>query len=258
LNNLNLALLNADYSKNAVAVAKKGRKMSGKPETNVEILEAIRRSLGSKDGEYDIINHTIDHRGRAYLRKRYRRAEPDFINEVVARSHGYVRARLGEFKPEKGQFFTWAIYHMRNVFKLVKAEWYSSKFVSFIEEKHEQWAPSAAGPSERYEDARRSRELWLAFDDLPEDSRTAIRLHDREGLTFEQLRGIRNRGLAVLKRRLQERGVRPVEVDSTPVPIFYGWDHTEPDDDFTESVTAVLPDGPSSLVGAAAKEKDEG
>jgi RNA polymerase sigma factor (sigma-70 family) len=268
LNNLDLALLNADYSKIAVAVAQKGRCMSDKPETDKEVLEAIQRSLGGKDGEYDLINYIIDHRVRAYVRRRYRWAGPDFINEVVARSHGYIRSRLGEYQPDKGPFFTWVIYHVLNVAKLVKTEWFGSKFVPFDERKHERWAPSVAGPSEKYEDARRSRELWLAFDALPEDCRTSIRLHDREGLTFEetakrmgvtvgQLRGIRNRGLAVLKRRLQERGVSPTEVDSTPVPIWHGWDTTGNQDDWTATVTAVLPDGPDSLVGAAAADVEK-
>jgi RNA polymerase sigma factor (sigma-70 family) len=261
-----LAPLSADFSKNAVS--ERRRKKMPESDTQKMVLEAFQRSLEGKENQYDAIDDLIDHRVRAFLRKRYYWAGPDFINEVVARSHGYIRSRLGEFKPDKGPFFTWAIYHVRNVVKLVKAEWYSSKFVSFIEEKHEQWAPSAPGPSERYEDTRRSRELWLAFDALPEDCRTSIRLHDREGLTFEetanrmgvtvgQLRGIRNRGLAVLKRRLQERGVSPVEVDSTPVPIWHGWDNTGYNEDWTETQTAVLPDGPGSLVGAAARDLKE-
>jgi len=243
--------------------------MPDKHETDREVQEAIqRRSLGGKDDQYDIIDHIIDHRVRGYARRRFRWAGPDFTNEVIARSHGYIRSRLGEYESDKGPFFTWAIYQVLNVAKLVKADWFGSKFVPFDEKKHEQWAPSVAGPSERYEDARRSRELRLAFDALPEDCRTSIRLHDRMGLTFEEtaqlmgvtvgkLRGIRNRGLAVLKRRLQERGVSPTEVDSTPVPIWHGWDTTGNQDDWTATVTAVLPDGPDSLVGAAARDQKE-
>ena len=261
-----LAPLNADSSK--IAVSERRRKKMPESDAQKMIIEAIQRSLGSKDGEYDLINHIIDHRVRAYVRRRFRWAGPDFINEVIARSHGYIRSRLGEYKPDKGRFFTWAIYQVLNVAKLVKEEWFGTKFVSFDERKHEKWASSVAGPSEKYEDARRSRELLLALDALPEDCRTSIRLHDREGLTFEEtakrmgvtvgkLRGIRNRGLAVLKRRLQERGVSPTEVDSTPVPIWYGWDTTGNHDDWTATATVVLPDGPDTLVGAAARDLKE-
>jgi len=240
------------------------------PESDTQkmVLEAIQRSLEGKENEYDAIDDLIDHRVRAFLRRRYRWAGPDFIDEVIARSHGYIRPRLGEYKPDKGPFFTWVVYHVLNVAKLVKAEWFSSKFVPFDERKHEQWAPSVAGPSEKYEDARRTRELWLALGVLPADCSTSIYLHDLMGLTFEetakrmgvtvgQLRVIRNRGLAVLKRRLQERGVSPTEVDSTPVPIWHGWDTTGNQDDWTATVTAVLPDGPDTLVDAAARDQKE-
>lgn len=261
-----LAPLSADSSE--IAVSERRRRKMPESDTQKMVLEAIQRSLEGKDNQYDIIDHIIDHRVRAFLRRRYRWAGPDFINEVIARLHGYIRSRLGEYRPDKGPFFTWVIYHVLNVAKLVKADWYGSRFVSFDEKKHEQWAPSVAGPSERYEDARCSRELLLALDALPEDCRTCIRLHDREGLTFEEtaermgvtvgkLRGIRNRGLAVLKRRLQERGVSPTEVDSTPVPIWHGWDTTGNHDDWSATVTAVLPDGPDSLVGAAARDKEK-
>ena len=53
---------------------------------------------------------------------------------------------------------------------------------------------------------------------------------------------------------MQERGVSPVPVDSTPVPVWHGRDSTGHDDDFTASVTAVLPEPPDTLVGADAKE----
>ena len=48
-----------------------------------------------------------------------------------------------------------------------------------------------------------------------------------------------------------------MDVDTTPVPVYYGWDHTEPDDEYTTSVTAILPDGPDTLVGAAAHDLPE-
>jgi hypothetical protein len=120
------------------------------------------------------------------------------------------------------------------------------------------------------------------------------------GLTYEQVRYRRRQVLKRLRKRLKERGVRPVPIDTTPVPIWYGnaagcdspngvtgarattqgsrvhrlegqvapkelglgespiWcgkDNTDTNDDYTTSVTAVLPTEPPTLVGAAAREE---
>jgi hypothetical protein len=148
------------------------------------------------------------------------------------------------------------------------SERFGAHLVRYDESQHEAWAGTAAGPSDAHEDERRSRVLREELEALSEDGRLSVTLHDKDGLTFAEtaeamhttvgrVRHKREQTLAVLKRRLQERGVRLVEVDSTPAPVFHDWDTTGNEDDWTATVTAALPDGPDTLVGAAARDRSE-
>ena len=120
------------------------------------------------------------------------------------------------------------------------------------------------GPEEERKWAERDRVVRRELRRIKGIGRTCVRLHDiegrtlaetaaRTGLSVDQVRLRRARALAVLKRRLQELGVRVLEQDSTPSPVWYGWASTGYDDDWTATVTANLPRGPDPLQGRAAK-----
>jgi len=233
------------------------------------VMSATRRALDGDVNAYEVIYEACDGSLRSFIGRRFGHLGSDFIDEVAIRTHEYVLTRLDKYKSDEGTSFqTWFNWQSRSVAWQVMAERFGPRLVRYDETKHEAWAGSVAGPTEVYEDKRRSRVLREEQEALSEDGRLSVTLHDKDGLTFDEtakatglpvirVRRKREQALAVMKRRLQERGIRPVEVDSTPVPIFYGWDHTEPDDDFTESVTAVLPDGPDTLVGAAARDEEK-
>ena len=240
------------------------------PKNRKEVTDAIQRVLNGYVNAYDVIYKECDGPLRLFVASRYGQRGGRFVREVVARTHTRAFLYLHEYTEDKrASLPTWYCWHARRVATEVMAELSDPRLVPYDETKHEAWAGTVAGPAEVYEDKRCSRVLREEQEALSEDGRLSVTHHDKDGLTFGEtakatglpvirVRRKREQALAVIKRRLQERGVSPVEVDSTPAPIFYGWDHTEPDDDFTESVTAVLPDGPTSLVGAAAMEKEEG
>jgi RNA polymerase sigma factor (sigma-70 family) len=206
---------------------------------------------------------------RSFVGRRYGRFGDEFIDEVAILTHERAFARLNEYQTDKGASFqTWMNWQSRAAAKQVMRERYGSRFVQYAEVRHEPWVETVPGPADIYEESRRSRVLRQELLALSEDGRLSVTLHDKDGLTFaetaqaagttvKRVRLTREQALAVLERRLQERGVSPAEVDSTPVPAWHGWDVTDRDDEWTASVTAVLPDGPSSLVGAAAREEDE-
>jgi len=239
------------------------------PETKQEVADAIRRVLSGDADAYEVIYRLCDGPLQSFVASRYGHRGGRFVTEVVARTHTRAFLLLGQYDEDKGaSFLTWYCWQSRRVASEVEAELSDPRRVRYDETRHEAWTGTVAGPAEVYEDERRSRVLREEREALSEDGRLSVSLHDKDGLTFDEtaeatglpvirVRRKREQALAVMKRRLQERGVRPVEVDSTPAPVFYGWDYTEPDDDFTESVTAVLPDDPDTLVGAAAKDEDK-
>jgi hypothetical protein len=146
-------------------------------------------------------------------------------------------------------------------------EWFGPRLVQYDEAVHEAWSVTATGPADVYEEKRLSRVLREESESLSEEERQSITLHDIGRLTFDesaeasglsvmQVRYRRRLALSVLRQRLQERGVRPVAVDTTPAPIWYGRDSTDPDD-YAAPTVAVLPVGPDTLVGAAAAQEKE-
>ncbi len=234
-----------------------------------DVLAAVRRVLAGEKDAYETIHDCCDRPLRAFVGRRYYWAGPDFADEVAVRTHECALRRLGSFDPDKATLLTWLCWQARGVARLVLAERYGPRLVQFDESRHERWAQALPGPEARHEARERNRMLWEVFGVLPEECRTVIELHDLMGHTLEQtarLTGmhvsrvwrLRQRGLAVMKRRLQELGVSPVERDSTPQPVWYGRDDTGYDDDWTATVTANLPDGPGTLFGADAREPKEG
>jgi RNA polymerase sigma factor (sigma-70 family) len=240
-----------------------------KPDNTLAVANAIRRVLAGDVEAYEVVYVACDSSLRAFIGRHYAWAGPDFVEEVAVRSHERALARLHAYNQDRGaSFLTWLCWQSRSVASAVVREWYGPRLVSYDESVHGTWAVTQSGPAEVYEDERRSRVVREELESLPEEGRQSVVLHDRDGLTFAETakaagttvwktRRRRAQALAVLKRRLQERGVRPVEVDFTPPPVYHGWDRTEPDDDWCATVGAVLPDGPDTLHGADAKEEPE-
>ncbi|MBM3314725.1 hypothetical protein FJY71_02625 [candidate division WOR-3 bacterium] len=239
--------------------------MSSKHETPGKALGAIRRVKAGDTDAYQIVYAECDRPLRAFIGRRYHWAGPDFIDEVAVRTHEYALSRLAKFDETWSSFQTWLNWQSRSVASAVMREWYGPRLVRYDESVHGPWAVTQTGPADVYEDERRSRVVREEVESLPEDARLSVTLHDRDGLTFAETaraagttvwktRRSREQALAVLKRRLQERGVRPVEVDFTPPPVYHDWDHTEPDDDWCATVGARLPDGPDTLHAAAEED----
>jgi len=233
------------------------------------VEEAIRRVLDGHENDYELIYEQCDRSLRAFVARHYYWAGPDFVEEVAVRTHEYALSRLSEYDAARSSYQTWLNWQSRSVASEVVRERFGRRLVQYDDGVHEAWAVSATGPADVCEDERLNRVLREEFDALPEDMRRCITLYDKDGLTLAesarasglsvmQVRYKRRQGLAGLRRRLLERGVRPVAVDFTPAPIWYGQDHTDPDD-FAAPTVARLPDGPDELVGAAAcvqKEDD--
>ena len=230
------------------------------PQDKEEVAAAIRRVLDGDVGSYEVIYNLTDRPLRAFIGSRYGYYGPEFVDEVAILTHEYTRTRLNK------SFQTWLNWQSRNVARKVRTDWFGPRFVRFDENVHSPWATPVCGPAEAYEATERSRVIRQVCEDLNEDSRLSVKLHDMEGKTLAesaeeaglsegQLRRKRARALAVLKRRLQEQGINATERDSTPAPIWYGWDDTGYDDDWTAGVTADLPDGPDEPL-AAEEEKE--
>ena len=275
----------------------------GSRTTNV-VADAIARIRSGDKDAYKVIYDATDEALKAFVGRRFGHLGQDFVEEVAIRTHEFAFIHISEYSSDRGASFrTWLFWQARATARHVRREWYGSRFVRYSQARHEAYAVSATGPVDIYEEKRLWRILREETDALPEKERRTVMLHDVEarshpeiardsGLTYEQVRYRRRLVLKRLRRRLKERGVRPVPIDTTPVPTWHGktgtvpsqgpvrlpgtvpcfagsppsatrppaWyheDRTEPDDDYTTSVTAVLPDEPPYLVGAAAKARDE-
>jgi RNA polymerase sigma factor (sigma-70 family) len=238
---------------------------SDKDRKSVE--EAMQRVLDGHKNDYDVVYEQVDKSLRAYIRSRFYWAGPDFEDEVAVRTHEYALPRLGEYDATKSSPQTWFNWQSRSVASQVMREWFGPRLVQYDEAVHEAWSVTATGPADVYEEKRLSRVLREESESLSEEERQSITLHDIGRLTFDesaeasglsvmQVRYRRRLALSVLRQRLQERGVRPVAVDTTPAPIWYGRDSTDPDD-YAAPTVAVLPVGPDTLVGAAAAQEKE-
>jgi len=231
------------------------------------VAEGIRKVLEGNENAYAEIYACCDEALKGFIGRRFGHLGQDFVEEVAILTHEFAFTHISEYSSDRGASFrTWLFWQARAVARNVRREWYGSRFVRYSQAQHEAYAVSATGPVDIYEEKRLWRVLHEETRALPESERQTVMLHDIEarshpeiasdaGLTYEQVRYRRRLVLKRLRRRLKERGVRPVPIDTTPVPIWSGQDHTDPNDDYTTSVTAVLPDEPPSLVGAAAKEE---
>ena len=237
--------------------------------TDNEWADAIARVLAGDVNAYEVIFRACNRRLRTFIAGRYGHLGRDFIDEVAMLTHEFAFTHISEYDSDRGaSFATWLLWQSRRIANHAARDLYNPRFVPFEPAKHEVYAISDTGPVDSYEEKR----LWQVLEEeteaLPEGERQTVVLHDIEarshrdmaraaGLTYEQERYRHRLIMKRLRKRLKERGVRPVPVDTTPEPIWFGNDGTEPDDDYTTSVTAVLPSGPKTLVGAATKEKDE-
>ncbi len=259
---------------NAVARAGRSQKSEARCQKSevsgrARITEAIRKVLEGDIEAYGEIYAVCDGALRAFTRRRYGHLGGDFVDEVAIRTHEYAFSHLNRYDSDKGASFqTWLLWQSRSIAGHVAREWFSRRFVRYSPAAHEPWTVTDTGPADVHEERRLCRVLREETLALPVDERHAVMLHDKGGMTFAEsaeaagvtpmkFRYLRLRALTRLKQRMQERGVSPVPVDSTPVPIWHGRDSTDHDDDFTASVTAVLPEPPDTLVGAAAAREEE-
>lgn len=246
---------------------------------NTDTSAAVQRVLAGDVNAYEQIYRECDRNLRAFLGARYGRLGDEFIDEVAVRTHERVLARLRRFDPGRASFQTWMNWQAFCVARKVLEEWFDlrrlpgrngrrrdvPRFVPFEEDVHAQYVPAAADPQQVREREQLSRVLWQEYESLSEQGRLSIACCDLEGWNLTQtarrlgtsVTGAwreRRRALAVLKRRLQERGVSPFEPDTTKTPIirFYGQAGGE-DDDWCASVTAKLPDKPLPPEGAAGR-----
>lgn len=235
----------------------------------IEVTNAIRRVLAGDVNAYEVIYEYCDSQLKSYIGSRFGRRGSRFINDVAIRTHAEAVRRLAEYDPDEGASFqTWLGWLTYNAARKVAADWYDPMSEPFDEKRHSPWAGTVAGPAELYEAKRCSQLLNQEYNALDKDGRLSVALHDEQGLTVREtarrlgMPAIRVRRLLEQKhhrlaRRLRRLGVRPVETDSTPAPMWTRPDTSEKDDDWTASVTAVLPDGPDTLVGAAARDKEK-
>jgi RNA polymerase sigma factor (sigma-70 family) len=233
------------------------------------VADALRGVREGNTEAYGAVYAVYDEALRAFIARRYGHLGQDFVEEVAIRTHEFAFTHINECSSDRGASFkTWLFWQARAVARHVRREWYGRRFVRFSQAQHEAYAVSDTGPVDIYEERRLWRVLREETEALPESERQTVLLHDIEarshpdiarasGLTYEQVRYRRRLVLQRLRRRLKERGVRPVPIDTTPVPIWSGKDNTDPNDDYTSSVTAVLPTEPPMLVGANAKDGND-
>ena len=235
----------------------------------LRVRQALERVLAGDVNAYEVVYEVCDGSLRSFLGSRYGHMGGDFVDEVAIRTHEHVLSQLHKFDSDRGASFqTWLNWQSRNVAHKVMAEWYGPKLVSFDEDRHAGYVATVAGPEEQYEVRERNRVLRQELKSLDEQGRLSIARHDLAGQTFHvtarhlgmtvsKMRRYRHGALAELRKRLTRRGIRPVEVDSTPGPVWYGHNTTGDEDDWTAPTCSVLPDGPDTLVGAAARTEEE-
>ena len=235
----------------------------------LRLARAVKLVLAGDVNAYEGIYAACDEALKAFVGRRYGHLGQDFVEEVAIRTHEFAFTHINEYSSDRGASFkTWLFWRARDVAKHVRREWYGRRFVRFSQAQHEAYAISDTGPVDIYEERRLWRVLHEETEALPESERQTVVFHDikarshpemarASGLTYEQVRYRRRLVLKRLRKRLKERGVRPVPMDTTPVPIWCGKDNTDTNDDYTTSVTAVLPTEPPTLVGAAAREEGE-
>ena len=222
-------------------------------ERALRLARAVKLVLAGDVNAYEEIYTVCDRALRSFVGRRYGHLGDDFVREVAIRTHEYSFSHLSDYRSDRGAGFqTWLNWQSFNVAAQVVAERYERRFGQRVEAHSMAYIPSVAG-SDVTTVSERDRILRREFKALAEDDRVSIALHDLGGWTFAETarriratvaktRWARYRGLKRLRARLEELGIRPVEVDTTPVPIWRGWDTTGCHSDYTTSATAVLPE----------------
>jgi RNA polymerase sigma-70 factor (ECF subfamily) len=214
------------------------------------IMAAIERVLAGDADAYREIYDATNEPLRGFIGRRHAAQGEDFISEVAIRTHEYAFEHLGAYRADRrAAFQTWLNWQSRNVACRVRAERCERRFGLRFGLNHT-WEPTVEGPGATTV-SERDRVLREEFRALGDEDRLCIALHDlggrtfaatarRMGTTMARVRWARHRGLKRLRSRLRERGIRPLEEDHTPAPIWTGWTVAEPARGYTTSATDIL------------------
>jgi DNA-directed RNA polymerase specialized sigma24 family protein len=240
---------------------------------------AISRVLAGEVNAYEGIYVACDRSLRSHIGSRYGRLGDDFVKEVAIRTHEYVCTHLNLYNSDEGASLqTWVNDQSLRIAGEALADWHGLRRLTqpdgtrkrvavlepFDEERHARYAGTAPGPAEEYEAKMRSRQLWQEYQALARDGRLSIALHDLAGLTLAEtaerlnlplirVRRLLEQNHKALARWLRRRGYRPCAPEPHYGRVWHGFDDTGYDEDWTASVTAVLPEDPPSLAGAEAR-----
>ncbi len=188
--------------------------------SSAAVNEAVKRVLAGDVEAYSVVYLATDGRLRAFVRSRFWAYGPEFAEEVAVRTHERALARLVEFDASRSSFPTWLCWQARNVAGQVRREWFDPRLVSSDEES-ERAVASVPGPEELHDSAERGRLLAEEYRRLEQKGRLSIALHDIEGLSFTaaakragmsrwRLSRLRERALALLRKRLRRIGINGV------------------------------------------------
>jgi RNA polymerase sigma factor (sigma-70 family) len=233
-------------------------------EAKKRIGEAIRRVLGGDSDSYETIYREYDVRLRLYAGRRYGRLGPDFVDEVVTRTHTRAFRNLSHYDEEKSSFWTWLCWRARSVAHELTLERFDPMLVSLDDGTETEYVSPAPDPAQEHELRERNRVLRQELRSLAEQDRLTIAYHDlgdwtytdaglRLGMTEPQTRYRRKLGLKDLRGRVERRGVRR---PNEPAPVYGRVQHkngSDEDDERAAEAMACLPDGPDVLVGEDAK-----
>ena len=233
------------------------------------VAEAIAQVLAGDENAYGIIYKCCDGRLRASVVSHYKHYGPDFVDEVVARTHVWVYSNLNQYDSTRSAFQTWMNWQSRAMAKKVLREWRPTRQQSFDDDAQATLGGVSDDPADAYEVEKNSRTLWEEYGALAEDGRLSIALHDIDRQTFDvtarhlsmdvnKVRRRRNGALAELRRRLKRRGIGVRSCTMPEPPVWSGRSETASDDDWTATVTARLPFVPDDLTGAAEEPEPKG
>ena len=247
------------------------------------IAAAIARVLSGDVDAYAVIYELCDRPLRSYVGARYGHLGDDFVDEVATCTHEYVFQNLDKYNPGDSSLQTWINWASRNVALSVLTERFNLRKVKTADGKWERVAVSIAmdeealalvartvpGPEEIRDAEWQQHLLWQEYDALANDGRLSVTRYDlgdrsladvaRElGMPVIRLRRLLEKNHRRLRGRLKRAGVSQVEREPHYGRVWQDPDVTWYDDDWTATQTADPPDEPDTLVGAVAREKDEG
>jgi len=247
------------------------------------IAEAISRVRAGDVNAYEEIYAVCDSSLRSYIGARYGHLGDDFVDEVDVRTHEYVFENLNLYKSGGSSFQTWMNWASRNIALRVMTERFNLRKVMNADGRWERVAVSIAmdeealalvartvpGPEEVHDAEWQRHLLWQEYDALANDGRLSVTHYDLGGgsladvardlgMPVIRLRRLLEKNHRRLRGRLKRAGVSLVEREPHYGRVWQDPDVTWYDDDWTATQTADPPDEPDTLVGAVAREKDEG